>query len=180
MKLIRSNSGPKILRSCFLHYMHIVMPLIMHSLIDVAFITSYKNIGFFCKRDLRKRPIFCKETYIFKHPTHRSHPIALLEALCAHIVMPLMMYCSHASQQHRQLSCATDHMPRLRDGVLQCVAVRVVCCSQCVAVCSSALQCVAVRCSALQCVAVRCSALQCVAVCCSVLPCVAVCCIVLQ
>jgi len=35
----------------------------------------HKNIGLFCKRDLQKRPIFCKETYIFKHPTHRSHPI---------------------------------------------------------------------------------------------------------
>jgi len=34
-----------------------------------------KNIGLLCKRDLQKRPIFCKETYIFKHPTHRSHPI---------------------------------------------------------------------------------------------------------
>ena len=32
-----------------------------------------KNIGLFCKRDLQKRPIFCKETYIFKHPTNRSH-----------------------------------------------------------------------------------------------------------
>jgi len=31
-----------------------------------------KNIGLFCKRDLKKRPIFCKETYIFKHPTHRQ------------------------------------------------------------------------------------------------------------
>ena len=36
-----------------------------------------KNIGLFCKRDLQKRPIFCKETYIFKHPTHRSHPIVI-------------------------------------------------------------------------------------------------------
>ena len=36
-----------------------------------------KNIGLFCKRDLQKRPIFCKETYIFKHPTHRSHPIVM-------------------------------------------------------------------------------------------------------
>jgi len=34
-----------------------------------------KNIGLFCKRALQKRPIFCKETYIFKHPTNRSHPI---------------------------------------------------------------------------------------------------------
>jgi len=34
-----------------------------------------KNVGLFCKRDLQKRPIFCKETYILKHPTHRSHPI---------------------------------------------------------------------------------------------------------
>ena len=36
-----------------------------------------KIIGVFCKRDLQKRPIFCKETYIFKHPTNRSHPIVL-------------------------------------------------------------------------------------------------------
>jgi len=36
-----------------------------------------KNIGLFCKRALQKRPIFCKETYIFKHPTNRSHPITI-------------------------------------------------------------------------------------------------------
>jgi len=40
-----------------------------------------KNIGLFCKRDLQKRPIFCKETYVFKHPTHRSHPICDSELL---------------------------------------------------------------------------------------------------
>jgi len=34
-----------------------------------------KNIRLFCKRVLQKRPIFCKETYVFQHPTHRSHPI---------------------------------------------------------------------------------------------------------
>ena len=34
-----------------------------------------KNIGLFCKRALQKRLVFCKETCIFKHPTHRSHPI---------------------------------------------------------------------------------------------------------
>jgi len=35
-----------------------------------------KNIGLFCKRALQKRPVFFKETCIFKHPTHRSHPIS--------------------------------------------------------------------------------------------------------
>ena len=34
-----------------------------------------KNVGLFCKRALQKRPIFCKEKYIFKRPTNRSHPI---------------------------------------------------------------------------------------------------------
>ena len=48
------------------------------SLYEVATISRMlKNIGLFCKRDLQKRPIFCKETYIFKHPTHRSHPICI-------------------------------------------------------------------------------------------------------
>ena len=32
-------------------------------------------IGLFCKRALQKRPIFFKETYNFKEPTNRSHPI---------------------------------------------------------------------------------------------------------
>ena len=36
-----------------------------------------KNIGRFCKRALQRRPIFCKETYGFKEPTNRSHPIGL-------------------------------------------------------------------------------------------------------
>jgi len=34
-----------------------------------------KNIGLFCKIALQKRPIFSKETYNFKEPTNRSHPI---------------------------------------------------------------------------------------------------------
>ena len=34
-----------------------------------------KNICLFCKRALQKRPIYCKETYDFKEPTNRSHPI---------------------------------------------------------------------------------------------------------
>ena len=37
-----------------------------------------KNKDLFCKRALQKRPVFCKETCIFKHPTHRSHPITYL------------------------------------------------------------------------------------------------------
>ena len=44
-----------------------------------------KNVGLFCKRDLQKRPIFCKETCIFKHPTHRSHPITIIRSLSNNI-----------------------------------------------------------------------------------------------
>jgi len=32
-------------------------------------------IGLFCKRALQKRHIFSKETYHFKEPTNRSHPM---------------------------------------------------------------------------------------------------------
>jgi len=35
-----------------------------------------KIIGFFCKRDLKKRLYSAKETYNFKEPTSRSHPVA--------------------------------------------------------------------------------------------------------
>jgi len=34
-----------------------------------------KIIGLFCKRALQKRPFSAKETYTFKEPTNRSHPI---------------------------------------------------------------------------------------------------------
>jgi len=34
-----------------------------------------KIIGLLCKRDLYKRLISAKGTYIFKEPTDRSHPI---------------------------------------------------------------------------------------------------------
>jgi len=36
-----------------------------------------KIIGLFCKRALQKRPIFSEETYNFKEPTNRSHPIPI-------------------------------------------------------------------------------------------------------
>ena len=34
-----------------------------------------KFVGLFCKRDLEKRRYSAKETYNFKEPTNRSHPI---------------------------------------------------------------------------------------------------------
>jgi len=36
-----------------------------------------KIIGLFCKRALSKRPFSAKETYDFKEPTNRSHPITI-------------------------------------------------------------------------------------------------------
>jgi len=39
-----------------------------------------KIIGLFCKKNLQKRPIFSKETYNFKEPTNRSHPITNLKS----------------------------------------------------------------------------------------------------
>jgi len=36
-----------------------------------------KIVGLFCKRALQKRPIISRETYNFKEPTNRSHPITV-------------------------------------------------------------------------------------------------------
>ena len=59
------------------HMLHTYAAHASHDAYGVATISRMlKNIGLCCKRDLQKRPIFCKETYIFKHPTHRSHPIS--------------------------------------------------------------------------------------------------------
>jgi len=47
--------------------------------IDVATISRLlKIIGLFCKRALEKRLYSAKETYSFKEPANRSHPISLL------------------------------------------------------------------------------------------------------
>jgi len=35
-----------------------------------------KIIGLFCKRALQKKQYFAKETYHFKEPANRSHPIS--------------------------------------------------------------------------------------------------------
>jgi len=55
-----------------------------------------KIIGLFCKRALQKRPIFFKETYNFKEPTNRSHPIYQVLTLRALESNPhLSMKCVH-------------------------------------------------------------------------------------
>ena len=103
-----------------------------------------KNIGLFCKRDLQKRPIFCKETYIFKHPTHRSHPIKVLD---------IMTITRTSSVLHHVAVCCSE---------LQCVAVRLLSKGTRYNDNNADFQCVAVGCIMLQCVAVSCSVLQCV------------------
>jgi len=42
-----------------------------------------KIIGLFCKRALSKRLYSAKETYDFKEPTNRSHPITAVEVIAA-------------------------------------------------------------------------------------------------
>ena len=46
----------------------------------VATVSSHlKIIGLFCTRALLKRRYSAKETYIFKEPDNRSHPISVCE-----------------------------------------------------------------------------------------------------
>ena len=53
------------------------MPCMMaktNRMYEVATISRMlKNIGLFCKRAVQKRPIFCKETFIFQHSTNRIY-----------------------------------------------------------------------------------------------------------
>ena len=75
-----------------------------------------KNIGLFCKRALQKRPIFCKETYIFKHPTNRSHPISIYVSTTAPNYIPIIyiyihiyLYIHHLHLQHHLLPYLSMH-----------------------------------------------------------------------
>ena len=52
---------------------------------------SSKITGLFCKRALQKRRYSAKETYNFKEPTNRSHPIIQTEENQSHIHDLLVM-----------------------------------------------------------------------------------------
>ena len=62
-----------------------------------------KIIGLFCKRSLQKRLIFSKETYNFKEPTDRSHPIAKIHirhsglATCSRLLKIIGLFCRISS-----------------------------------------------------------------------------------
>jgi len=66
-----------------------------------------KNIGLFCKRALQKRPIFCKETYIFKHPTNRSHPIFIIICYYSWLFIIIVDDTTHSCDWHDSSICAT-------------------------------------------------------------------------
>ena len=50
-----------------------------------------KIIGLFCKRALQKRLYSAKETYDFKEPTNRSHPIAVCEKMGSYVCVCVNM-----------------------------------------------------------------------------------------
>ena len=53
-----------------------------------------KIIGLFCKRALEKRPYSGKETYNFKEPTDRSHPICERNGVCFRYSMAMIHVCA--------------------------------------------------------------------------------------
>jgi len=64
------------------------------------------NVGLFCKIALWKRRYSAKETYSFKEPTNRSHPIYSVKkkkCVCVSFVISLHMMClslTHVSVSH--------------------------------------------------------------------------------
>ena len=64
-----------------------------------------KNIGLFCKRALQKRPVFCKETCIFKHPTHRSHPIPRSRVILLQTASFRLMWMNHGTYEWGRPQC---------------------------------------------------------------------------
>jgi len=73
-----------------------------------------KIIGLFCKRALWKRRYSAKETYNFKEPTNRSHPIRKgardRESLCENVCV--------CDRENCVFECATE-----RKGERACVCV---------------------------------------------------------
>jgi len=143
-----------------------------------------KIIGLFCKRELIKRQYSAKETYNFKEPTNRSHPIVVFHISKSHTAhihesphAKVIHTCAHNYTHPQSFSSARTHTltqihthththanahTRIHKSTHSHAHTHT-------HIWRSVLQCVAVWGSVLQCVAVCCSVLQCVAVCCSVL-----------
>jgi len=60
----------------------------------VTFSRLLKIIGLFCKRALKKRQYSAKETYNFKEPTKRSHPICVNEDAVYNTRVDVSLFCS--------------------------------------------------------------------------------------
>ena len=93
----------------------------MHQMGVATISRLLKIIGLFCRRSSLLQGSFGKETYNFKEPSNRSHPITTSDASDG--VSPAVI-------------CVQD---LLFEGLLQCVLQ---CVAVCVAVCCSVLQCV--------------------------------------
>jgi len=105
-----------------------------------------KMIGLFCKRALQKRLRFSKETYNFKEPTNRSHPI---------LTVPCFTTQGVCSNIHFVAVCCCLF-------VAVCCSVRVVVCCRALLLEPSAhtLQHTATHCNTLQHTATVCNSLQ--------------------
>ena len=105
-----------------------------------------KMIGLFCKRALQKRLRFSKETYNFKEPTNRSHPI---------LTVPCFTTQGVCSNIHFVAVCCCLF-------VAVCCSVRVVVCCRALLLKPSAhtLQHTATHCNTLQHTATHCNSLQ--------------------
>jgi len=69
-----------------------------------------KIVGLFCKRDLQKRPIFCKETCNFKEPPNRSHPMhRYKEYMSVHLYIDIYA-CVCPSIIYRYEECMSLHL----------------------------------------------------------------------
>jgi len=119
-------------------------------------------ITLFCGISSLLQGSFAKETYKFKEPNNRSHPIPY------RVLQYVAVRCSAVrcgAERCRALQSVAAELTGIGIHKLPYLVL------QCVAVCCSVLQCVAVRCSMSQCVTVCSSVLQNVAVCCRELQC---------
>jgi len=57
-----------------------------------------KIIGFFCRISSLLQGSFAKETYHFREPTNRSHPIRLVAAHAWHYSLSYMVYCQRCTR----------------------------------------------------------------------------------
>jgi len=97
------NSTQGVVHSLFVYFLMFLSLCLRYGVATIG--RLLKITGLFCKRALQKRLYSAKETYNFKEPTSRSHPILSVAVVLVEQFVDYIPHCN--TLQHTASHCST-------------------------------------------------------------------------